>query len=315
MDLKILEKQIKLLKSRKSKNFYILTGEELGVINAFIKQISVTYKADIQRVDTVAEIWPKLLTKSPLVKSNSLYVVKDDLDFLKSDLWNNDGLNKIKYNKLVLILTKLDKRSKFVKTYNKEFIEFKKLSNTQLTSLVLNTLEMKEREAEYLVNRCECDYSRILNELDKLKRLNLKPGEYKKAIDYIISVEYDFTIFDFIDFVCSGDINNSVLALNVLLDRGESIIGMITLLYNQFKQGLMIYDYLDMTTQVIAKRTGVNPFIIDKLRNSICVTYSQKEMIERMLLLVNIDKGIKTGLYDDKIAIQYALLKILVVNT
>ena len=54
---------------------------------------------------------------------------------------------------------------------------------------------------------------------------------------------------------------------------------------------------------------------IDKLRNSICVTYSQKEMIERMLLLVNIDKGIKTGLYDDKIAIQYALLKILVVNT
>lgn len=315
MDLKILEKQIKLLKSRKLKNFYILTGEELGVINAFIKQMSITYKANIQRVDTVAEIWPKLLTKSPLIKSNNIYVVKDDLDFLKSDLWNNDGLNKIKCNKLVLILTKLDKRSKFVKTYSKEFIEFKKLSNAQLTSLVLNTLEMKEKEAAYLVERCKCDYSRILNELDKLKRLNLKPGEYKKAIDDIISVEYDFTTFDFIDFVCCGDVNNSVLALNVLLDRGESIIGMITLLYSQFKQGLMIYDYLDMTTQVIAKRTGVNPFIIDKLRNSICVTYSQKEMIERMLLLMNIDKGIKTGLYDDKIAIQYALLKILIVNT
>ena len=70
-----------------------------------------------------------------------------------------------------------------------------------------------------------------------------------------------------------------------------------------------------MKSQIRKKRTGVNPFRIEKLRNSICGTYAQKEMIERMLLLVNIDKGIKTGLYDDKIAIQYALLKILVVNT
>ena len=71
----------------------------------------------------------------------------------------------------------------------------------------------------------------------------------------------------------------------------------------------------DNNTKWLEKNIGKLEDIIDKLRNSICVTYSQKEMIERMLLLVNIDKGIKTGLYDDKIAIQYALLKILVVNT
>lgn len=67
------------IKSNALKNVYIISGEEIGLINFYINQI----KAPIKREESVKSVWSRLTNKG-IIQNHDVYVIRDDKDFTSS---------------------------------------------------------------------------------------------------------------------------------------------------------------------------------------------------------------------------------------
>ena len=184
MDLFTLQQQIR---EHKLLPFYVFTGEEIELQNIYLKQMG-----NIVRVHNIAAIYNKITSK--LISGKfTIYVVRDDMDFIKSEkAWANIS-KKIKNAVLILQVTSPDKRSKFYKemekaifTANQEARALElKVSNQTRTSeaeyaaaaLMLARVEQREGDIEMEYYQ---KFERILSkkQLFQLKRAENKFTQY-----------------------------------------------------------------------------------------------------------------------------------------
>jgi len=163
-----------LIKSKEIPHFMIFTGEEYMVQKIYIQQIAKVMNLKVQYIDAVADIVQSLGTKS-LFSENHLYLVRDDKDFMQSDKVA-EVIAKLKSDMLILTLTTLDKRLKFIKTYNSSIVDFKLLKSENLKVYIKREIDLSDRNIDILMEICEYSYGRCLLEIDKIKR-------YKDYID------------------------------------------------------------------------------------------------------------------------------------
>ena len=104
-----------LIKQNQIPHFMIFTGEEYMAQKIYIQQIAKVMNLKVQYVDAVADIAKSLGNKS-LFSENHIYIVHDDKEFMQSDK-ASEIISKLKSDILILTLTTLDKRLKFIKTY------------------------------------------------------------------------------------------------------------------------------------------------------------------------------------------------------
>ena len=72
MDITVLKDQI--IKNNLS-NVYIFTGEEIGIQNIYLNQMSKVLNMPITRADSVSEIYNKCTSKSLFGSSKGFYVI------------------------------------------------------------------------------------------------------------------------------------------------------------------------------------------------------------------------------------------------
>ena len=167
MDVAVLKSQIK---TDSIPRFLIFAGEEWKVQQIYIDQICKVTKKERVYADSFAEIYPALKRNS-LMADSKVYVVRDDKDIMQNEAVQKQiesGL--MKDNILILLLTAIDKRTRFYKRYNASIIDFERLSDAVLKKYTLNALKLSERSVVRLIDVCEHDYGRILLEIDKIKR-------------------------------------------------------------------------------------------------------------------------------------------------
>ena len=70
--------------SKNLRNVYIFTGDEIRVMDIYIKQIATVQKRIVTRKDSVASIYKQLKIKS-LGEFSNVYVILNDMDFLKQE--------------------------------------------------------------------------------------------------------------------------------------------------------------------------------------------------------------------------------------
>lgn len=295
MDLVQLKKQIK---EKKLDNFYILAGEEIGILNIYINKMGT----NIVRADEVADVWRNLTTRT-FGRSDTVYVVRDDKKFMSMEkVWENIT-DKIKNGILVICITNLDKRSKFYKAFQDRVVIFEKMTEAQLLHFCKKQLpSVSDNILKYLIYLCNNDYTRVENEIDKIKRLNKVVTE--QLLEDIIIPPKESTAFTFVDAVLRGEYVNAIFDLNNLLSNNESGVMLLGLLYSNFRNAILVVGNKD-------GNHGVNGYIAKQLKEKL--VYEPNELLAIVRIIQRYEKGIKTGMYDENYAIQAATLEILCV--
>lgn len=283
------------IRANKLKPFYIFIGEEIGLMNVYLGQI----KPNVIRESSILTTLPSLTQRS-LIDSNRVYAVRDDKDFIANESrWKR--LEDIRYGTLIIMYTKVDGRSKFLKQFEDNVVTFDRMTSSQLLNHFAKSVNFPTPLLEQIIELCERDYSRISNELDKLNRVSLPTEE---AVNTIVHRDVEFQIFEAVDSVIRYEPVKAFEYVEILLATQENVLGFLTLLYNQFSAAARILGTSD------AKESTVNikQFTINKIKSNF--NYSLDSAFQGMTIIGDIIEGIKSGLYTDTIAVQICLLKI-----
>jgi DNA polymerase III delta subunit len=294
---------------------YIFTGEEIAIMNIYIDKIAKIVGSKAKRVDSVGSIFGKLQNQSFMNKP-SCYVIRDDKDYLAQEkTWDslNNGLVQGD-NIIILVYTNLDKRSKFYKHHTDMFTEFEKLIPEVLAKYIKKEIRLEAKRGVKFAELCDCNYSRILLECDKLKHLSAaRKCDIDTAYEIAIKEKLIYSspkdvIFELIDAICKRQINRSYTLLEELMAVNESPLGIISLLYTNFRSMLLVQSAGEGAE--ITKRTGLTPWQV-KLAKEKGVHYNTGELVKAIRTIRETEKGIKTGAIEQNMAIEFILASVL----
>lgn len=302
-------------------HYNIFTGEEIAVQKIYIDKILDEYK----RVDcdSVAQALQKSRTKS-LTGSNRAFIVVDDNLYMKDEkAWEiaQNAFTKASKNILIIIYSNIDKRSKKFLSKNDEYIvSFDRLSDDVLVKYIQKDIDLSYENAHKLVELCESDYSRILLEIDKIMQytesiyLLCNKKDYNKSMLELLEqgVIYqpigDIT-FKLTDAVLRGELDTTEKYLKMAIEKEESPILVLSVLYTGFHNMLMVMD-LGSNKKDASKRTGLTPFQVAQATKNMG-GYKREEVKRALFIIQDVESGIKTGKYDMETAMQYAILEIM----
>ena len=319
MKLHELQKQIV---SKKLDKVYVFTGEEIGVMDIYLDKIYSIVGCDVVRMESVQEAYAKM-TQRRISGAPRCFVVRDDKEFLKQDkIWDTVfSLADKSPDYLILIYSSIDKRSKFYKQNTERLTEFEKLSPELLAKYISKELPgIKERDARKLAEICECNYSRILLECDKIRhyvhRIQKSNGavDFGKAMNILIEQGVIFQpigdiTFKFTDAILTRDYQNTSRYLREARLKGESEVMILSLLYNGFKQILMVQG-LGRDQRDAVKRTGLTSWQV-KMAQEKQGHYSISELIKALKIIRFVEMGIKTGQIDAGVSLEYVIVNIM----
>lgn len=293
-------------------------GEEVAIMDIYLDKIYKATGGDVLRFDSVKEAYAKLVQKRITTTGCRVFVVRDDKEFLKADKeWAkvlNAAQNGDDY--FILIYSSMDRRSKFYKQNQERLCEFEKLSSSILAGYIDKLLPgMTTAEKEQLAQVCECSYSRILLEADKIKHYAQTNGcQNGIALKSLLSqgVIYqpvgDIT-FNFTDAILTRNKRDTAKYLLQAKAIGESEILTLSVLYNGFKQILMVQG-LGKDQSEPCKRTGLTPWQV-KMAKEKQGHYSIAELVNALKVIRFVEKGIKTGAIDADVAVEYVIVNIM----
>ena len=315
MKLPDLQKQIV---SKNIDHVLLLYGEEVAIMDIYLDKIYKAIGGDVFRLDSVKEAYAKLVQRRITTGGSRVIVVRDDKEFLKADKeWGkvftaaDSGADY-----LILIYSTMDRRSKFYKQNQEKLCEFEKLSSSVLAGYINKLLPgMTASEVEQFAQICECGYSRILLEADKVKhyatvsRLEYGPAFRELIKQNVIYQPIGDITFLFTDAILTRDVRATAKYLLQAKAIGESEILTLSVLYNGFKQILMVQG-LGKDQSEPCKRTGLTPWQV-KMAKEKQGHYSIAELVNALKVIRSVEKGIKTGTIDADVAVEYVIVNIM----
>lgn len=307
---------MKRISSNDIPHFLILFGEEQTILNIYLTHILEVTDTKRISADSVSYIMQNINKKS-LDKSIRLYVVQDDMAFLRAeDSWETVRNTPTK-DYIILRYHSLDKRSAFVKKNQQNLVEFSRLTKEVLQTYISKDLpDLSEKNSSKLVEYCNYDYGRILMEIDKIKQYSSvrtdltidscfvqldKQGLFHKEIG-------DIT-FELTNAVLGGYPETVIQKLDEAKRKGEPAMMIVSILYNGFRN-LLAYQGLGSNKQGAMERTGMTKGELYGCTKNVG-GYSIAEVKRNMLKCQEIEAGIKMGTIDEDIALEYAVLSCL----
>lgn len=278
--------------------FYIFTGEEIELQNIYLKQMG-----NVIRVDRVADIYNKITSK--LISGKfAVYVVRDDMDFIKSEKTWGSISDRIRNAVLVIQVTTPNKCKKFIKELNDCVVEFNHMTTKQLLNVV--NMDCSVSNKQYFIEACNNDLNTINNYLDIFKRVGIKELN-KKIVDEYIPTKEDVTVFQLADAVMRKDEQLTFRLLDQLLEDKNNVMGIIYAIYSQLHKCVLVEGYRGEKN--ISKVTGINSWICNNILRDNRIEPSK--LLTALRLVQKYDKGIKTGKYEGVMACYSLIVEIL----
>lgn len=306
-------------------NTYIIESGDYVVINSKIKEILKKTKLTSDMIikydllETPISVAIEDLDTYNFLSSNKV-VVCDNAYFLTASkpkgavLHNEEELerylkNPSSENVLILICEKLDSRKKIVKLVDKKFILGGEVSIDDLIKEKLDDYKMDFKTIKYLIDYCDNDNERILNEVDKLKCLKLE--EKVITIDDIKESVIKLTgdnIFSLIDSIVSKNKRKAYNIMEELINKGEDISKIIIMVADQFRLMYQVKSFLKQgyTNDQIASALKIHPYRV-KLAIEKGYNYSSKVLLTNLEYFFDLDYMIKTGSNNPKMCFELFL--------
>jgi len=311
MEIAELKNQIQ---NKQLNSFYIFSGPEWKVQRLYLEQMAKVTDKELVYVDSIVDIYSKLKASS-LVSKSYIYVVRDDKELMQNEKIQFQLDSLLKNNILVLLLTTVDKRLKFYKTYKDTIIEFEPLKQVVLRKYIQKEIALSDANADKLAEICENDYGRCLLEIDKINQYSkVFAGNY--GADNFFSMLLDNgaiyqppkdAIFDFVDAILDNEINRSFDLYEQCLAVNEAVMVMLSVLYNNARAVLQVQS---CSSNDVAKVTGLTGWQITNAKKHIGV-FKNSELVGILDICQECQQGIVTGTMDEEFVMDYILTNVL----
>lgn len=270
------------------------------LVHQYLHKIIEDNNLEIKIVDDVTEIPIKNANNFLSVLDNFLYVFYCDDD---------KDLRQVKYvEKTVFIYT--GKKLKDILDIEEYIIDIPKIEDWQIKDYIYTRgKDVDEKDLDYLLTLTN-DLFRLEKELDKIEIFEEK---YRKDIfkqfikDGIFDDLISCNTFDFIESVVKRKKNDVLQIYNKLVVSGINEMGIIALLYNNFRNIIKI----QLSPNPSPENTDLKPNQFWAIKKNNVGFYSKDELLKIFRLLTDIDRKIKIGEIPIEYSIEYLLLKIL----
>lgn len=296
-------------------NFYIFTGEEIGIINIYLKQMSNKLSLPITRLDSVSAAYNLCQGGNLFGDSRGLYVVRDDKDFIKQDKAFETIKKDIGDNVIVLLYDKIDSRLKFGKYFKDDIVAFEALTPSVLKSYILQAIDLSSSNVETLMRLCTYSYDMCMLEVDKVKSYHSVNGNlttdqvFKELIDSgVLYQPEDTDTWKFVECVCNRDKKSAFSVEEILMSKNTSSITLLGTLYNSLKSVMLIQATPKGAN--ISEVTGLDKGQIYFNRKYVG-KYSLPELVKGVKLIAKVVDGVKSGWIDDLYATKYVLVNLM----
>lgn len=302
---------VELKKDMKANNLaglYIFTGEEIYIRNLYIEQI-VDLGFIWKELPTVAELFKSVGT-TKLIQKPTLYVIRDDMDFIKQDstvwdklvAWVNNSVNKV-----ILIYNNIDKRNKFFKTFEENTVKFEKLSETVLLKYVQKEVDISRENALDLIHRCDSNFNLCLLELNKVIMFSLSNNisideAYKKCCaDRVVLDLPKESLEKYITAVMNKDFSLAIEISNDFDFTEEPPLKILAFLYNSFEALFAVVAY-ESGLSLKKNESGANFWAV-KNAEIFGIKWQIKQVRDMMDFIQFLESGIKMGIVSADAAI------------
>ena len=308
----------KSLDSNDIRNLYIFSGDESAILEIYIDKVCSAVGVERKCPDNVSLVYRNLNSVSLLNKGKSLYVIREDKDFISSEeMWDTIE-SKLKSRNSVLILkySSLDARSKFCKRFSDNITIFDRLSETVLKKYILKDIDISDKHCNLLIKYCGSDYSRILLEINKVRNVSESYGiSDDKAFELCLKsnafyVEPEGQVYDFVDSILSRNIKLVFENLEKSKRRSDNELLILSLLHSNVKSLLQVKVYGKANMSEISKATGLSVFQINQVSKYLD-KYSCNELIRFMKYIKYCDQSVKNGLIESSNIIEYLIVNVL----
>ena len=303
------------IKNKTIKPYYIFAGEEIEIQRIYINKIAEVIEYQVVRPNSIADVWDSIITPT-LFDTPAVYVVRDDKDLMQSDILQTQiEQNNLNGNIIIHLLSSLDKRTKFYKANSAKIVLFERLSTEMLIKYCQREIALNRANCERLIAICENDYSRLLLEIDKIKKYmqatkaeDTPDNSFEMLLaENAIAVPSQDAIFDLVDAILKRQICRVYDLLEQCYAVGEANMVILSVLYTNAKQVLQVQA---CESQDIVKSTGLTSFQV-KCAKEKCGHYYHDELVDMLRLIQKIQKGIITGQIEDDLSVNYLLVNIL----
>ena len=302
------------LKSHIMKNtlnsVYVFVGNEIGIMNIYLEQISKCTNLPIVREDSVVKVYGKCTSKSIFGDVDSLYVIRNDCDIQKHEELYTKLEGEIGKNIIVLLYDKIDSRLKFGKYFKDKIVEFEALQSDVLHKYIKRECDLSDRNIEKLSNIVSNSYDLSMLECNKIEEyaeargISLDASFEELIRQKVIYQPEQEDVFAFTELVMNRDIRKAITMLNAMIDNGVSSTNILGVLYLKVKCVLLIQvcenDDIQNTTGLSNGEIYYNKKYVGK--------YNSGQLVNTLKLIAKVVDDIKNGLIDDTIATHYVLV-------
>lgn len=313
MNLMELKKSIS---EKRMNKLYIFSGEETAILKIYLNKLSNLFEGTVINAESLASISTNLKSNSLIRTGNTMYIIRDDKTVTATEkIWEplKNGTFQ-RNNVIVLVYTTIDKRGKFYKDFSDYIVFFEHLSTDILMKYVAKEVTLSNDRSSYLVNICKNNYNTILLETDKIRNLSKhKNITHNEAFDMCVRnnafyIPPDGEVFDLLNAILSQNIKETYAQLQKFTQRGDSPIGVLSLLHTNIKAILQVQCAQGYSN--LGQITGLNGFQI-KNAQQFQNKYTDSELIRMIKIVRFCEKCIKqTGLIDINMILDFLFVKI-----
>lgn len=338
IDFDVLEGEIK---NGKIENSYIFCGLDEELIKEGISLIvDKTVDKSLEdlnyiKLDGVTTTFDEILNACeamPFMGDKKVVVVyraaflKDKTDTVGSSTYKQ-MLNYLKdlppYTVLIMYFLFNDKRdtvkkSTKIKSLDKlsKVVHFDRLKKGRYYKKIEDVFREKRKdigkvEVKYFAEKVYNNFDIINREADKIISYVGDRAITKNDIDKLIANSNEDDIFDLIDLVSQNRVEKAIDLLNELLGKGESYMGILTNLGNNYKRlyEIKIMIQNSMGINEISKKIGLPAFVCEKIISQ-SRRFSIKQLQEIMKICLETEDQMKTTGVDKDMEMELMLFNI-----
>ncbi len=333
---------MKLLDNGELNGIYVLSGEEIFLIDRFIelfkdKIVSKDFfdmnyieydfsKIDLQKLKIDCETAPFFSNKR-LIIVNDVNLSKNGISMYKNFFEEMyDYIDKIPNTTVLLFVMKgsLAYRGKFYKQisiigHNIELVRFNEIELFKFIKkrFILKNIEVKDNVLKYIIDRIGyLDSSReknlydVENEVNKLLNSFSKNTLDFKDVDEILVDKFENSIFKLLDMISKKDYKSSIKILIELKKSGEDSFSTFYMIVRYIRNllGVKVLKLKQKHIDYISKELKISNYECKKLY-SVCDNFSVETLCNYIDLTYSVESDIKTKNRDIDLLLELLISK------
>ena len=270
------------------------------------------YIDEIRKLSTKSIQYIENLKEAAAESSNIFFDVNpadEDIKILYQDKFDYTDSELCNVTNTLVVCSSIEKDSEEI--FRDYIIECPKIENWQLKDYAYSILQgVPQNKIDWLIENCNSDIFRLQQEIDRF--ILFTEAERKYAFDdfYNDGIYDDLssqTIFNFTNAIAKKDIASTLEIIKHIKNIDISEMGLITILYNNFKNILKI----QLSPNATAESLKIPSKQFYAIKNYSVGSYTNSQLIHIFETIISLDSMIKSGILPITSVIDYIIVKIL----